>query len=196
MWLFNFFKKKKPKLTLIVTNSAPEITITKPIEAEMSVIPEIKPELSKPKTATGVSAKGIEFLFHGEGFRTKPYLDTKGVATIGFGTTYYPDGKRVTMQDKTITRDEALALAMHHIKNEVETPINKLIKTKLNQNQYDAIVSLVYNIGIGNFSTSTVLRKINAGDFDAAADAFLLWNKPAELIGRRKRERELFKRSV
>lgn len=185
----NFFKKKKPKLTLIVTNPTPEIVAT-PVE----IIPEIKKEESK--FATGVSMNGIECIFKDEGFRTKPYLDTKGVPTIGFGTTYYPDSKRVTMQDKTITRDEALSFAMHHIKNEIEIPINKLIKTKLNQNQYDAVVSLVYNIGIGNFSTSTVLRKINAGDFDAAADAFLLWNKPAELIGRRKRERELFKRSV
>jgi lysozyme len=86
---------------------------------------------------------------------------------------------------------------------EFEGYVNRAVKVKLTQNQFDALVSLVYNIGPPNFNGSTLLRKLNAGDYAGAADQFLVWNKGrvgrklvviSGLVNRRNAERQLFLR--
>ena len=135
---------------------------------------------------------GIDFLHEREGYRSKPYLDTKGIPTIGYGNTYYPDGRKVTMQDKPLT--PALAEQLFHaMVDPLEKQINALIKTKLTQNQYNAIVSFTYNVGIGALSNSTALKKINANPNDPTIrEALMRFNKPPEIIGRRKMEADLY----
>ena len=130
-----------------------------------------------------------------EGLRLTAYRDANGVLTIGYGHTG-PD-----VQDGlTWTRDQAIAGLAHDMLNADHDIIND-VHVILNQNQFDALVSLDYNIGGHHFETSTVLRKLNAYDYQGAADAFMMWVQPgsANELGLRRRraaERELFLRAV
>lgn len=136
--------------------------------------------------------KGRKALHDREGLRLKPYLDTRGVPTIAIGNTYYLDGKKVTMQDKSLSIQEATLLG-NVTANRFAFEVNKLIKSKVNQNQFNACVSLAYNIGVGRFKTSTALRLINKNPNDPAiAKAFMMWTKNKELIVRRKSEVEQY----
>ena len=136
-----------------------------------------------------------------EGFYSKPYICPAGVPTIGYGTTYYPNGKRVTMKDPPISKEYAAQIARTVIAKDFEAAIDKYVKTKLTQFQFDAVVSLLYNIGVPNFLSSSVLRHLNSGNFAAAAEAFLPWNKGRVngvltvlpgLVIRRAAERKMF----
>lgn len=121
------------------------------------------------------SKKIVEFITKFEGFEAKPYLDIAGVPTIGYGATYYQDGKKVTMQDPPITKACALDLKMFHLK-QTENAVNKLVKSKVNQNQFDALVSFTYNLGEGNLKSSTLLKKVNANPNDRSIEKeFLKW---------------------
>jgi lysozyme len=73
-----------------------------------------------------------------------------------------------------------------------EPAVRESVRTQLKQNQFDALVSMAFNIGAGGFRGSTVVKRLNARDFGGAADAMLLWRRPPEIIPRRRRERELF----
>lgn len=131
---------------------------------------------------------GYSELHKREGLRTKPYLDTRGVPTISLGVTYYPNGRKVTMQDKPLTIEEAERLGKV-IADRFATEVTALIKSKVNQNQFNALVSLAYNIGIHGFIKSTVLKLVNKNPNDPMIrQAFMLWTKNKELIGRRKSE--------
>lgn len=130
-----------------------------------------------------------------EGLRLKAYLDSVGVWTIGYGDTG-PD----VVKGLAITKGQAEERLRRRLV-EFEGYINRLVKVSLTQNQFDALVSLVYNIGPTNFASSTLLRKLNAGDYVGASDQFLVWNKGrvdgklvviAGLTNRRKAERQLF----
>lgn len=135
---------------------------------------------------------GYEALHEREGLRLKPYLDTRGIATIAIGNTYYLDGRKVTMKDKLLTKDQAIELGNITADN-FATKVNALVKSKLNQNQFNALVSLAYNIGITGFQNSTVLRRVNINPNDPAIkNAFMMWTKNPELIGRRKSEIEQY----
>lgn len=128
-----------------------------------------------------------------EGLRLKAYLDTGGVWTIGYGHT----GPEV-VEGLTITLDGAERLLREDLRT-AEGHVNKLVKVALTQNQFDALVSFVYNIGGGAFKESTMLRLLNAGDYEGAANQFPRWNKDngkvvAGLTNRRREERELFLR--
>ena len=145
-----------------------------------------------------ISARGLELIKEFEGFGSKPYWDVVKIPTIGWGNTYYPDGKKVTLNDKPISEIEATELLSYVAQKDFADKIFPLIKVKVSQNKFDAMVSLAYNIGVGNFSKSTLLKKVNSGDFDGASNEFLKWNKSGgkELLGltkRRKREYDLFK---
>lgn len=142
------------------------------------------------------SNAGIELLKEFEGLRLKAYQDSVGVWTIGIGHT-----KDVKAGD-VITYQQAINFLYQDIK-EAETAVNRMVRVfdVLTQNQYDALVSLVYNIGAGNFQNSTVLRETNRRNFNLAADAFRRFNKGrvkgvlVELKGltrRREAERNLF----
>jgi lysozyme len=136
---------------------------------------------------------GVNFLMNEEGLRLKPYLDSVGIPTIGIGMTYYPDtGKRVTMKDKPLTQEQALSYFMKIVKP-YETAVWSVTRDDINQNQFNSMTSLCYNIGVNAFKNSTVVKRVNANPSDIKiADAFLMWKKPAVLLPRRKREVALY----
>ena len=135
-----------------------------------------------------LNSKGYKALHDREGLRLKPYLDTRGIPTISLGVTYYPNGRKVTMQDKALTIEEAGNLATVTA-DKFAFQVDKLLTSKVNQNQFNALVSLAYNIGITGFRNSTVLRKVNINPNDPAIkEAFMMWLKNPELKGRRESE--------
>lgn len=121
-----------------------------------------------------ISQKGIELLKHYEGCRLTAYQDSVGIWTIGYGNTYYEDSKRVQSGQK-ITQQRAEQLLLI-ILQKYELAVKNALKVEVKQHQFDALVCLCYNIGIGNFVQSSLLGKINAKD-DKASERFLLWNK-------------------
>lgn len=136
---------------------------------------------------------GIDFLTNEEGLRLSPYLDSVGIPTIGIGMTYYPgSGKRVTLKDKKLTKEEAQQM-FRQIVVPYETAVWSVTRDDITQTQFNALVSICYNIGVNGFKSSTVVKRVNKNPLDPKiADAFLLWKKPAVLIGRRKREIALY----
>ena len=139
-----------------------------------------------------MSENGLKFLINNEGVVLKPYLDTKGIPTIGVGCTYYEDGSKVKMTDPPITEKRAMEMFRFILKHYELTVYSNTIDT-INQNQFDSLVSLCYNIGQTNFKNSTLVKRINAGASDQSIkNAYMMWNKPPEIIKRRKRECELY----
>lgn len=149
-----------------------------------------------------ISKEGLELIKGFEKFMPKPYIDAVGVHTIGYGNTYYPDGRKVTMQDATITEGQATIL----LETVFEKDFAKYIPDNVNQNQFDALSSLVYNIGTGAFFKSTLRKKVKVNPNDASIEQeFLKWNKGrilgqlVELKGltiRRKKEAELYFKQI
>ena len=142
-----------------------------------------------------VSLFGIDLICGFEGLRLKAYDDGVGVWTIGFGTTIYPNGIRVKKGD-TCTEAQAKAYMAHDLKK-FESTVNRAVTVPLNQNQFDALVSLAYNIGIGAFSKSTLVKKLNAGDIRGAAEQFDVWvnaggKRMQGLVNRRVKEKGIF----
>src|SRR5574344_5424 len=131
-----------------------------------------------------------------EGFRAKPYKCPAGVPTIGYGSTFYSNGKKVTLKDKLITEQDATNLLTTVVTN-FSSGVSKLLKIQVTQNQFDALVDFAYNVGIGNLKSSTLLKKVNAKNFSGAALEFIKWNKAdgkvlPELTKRRTPEKDLF----
>ena len=144
-----------------------------------------------------LGSKGLELIKSFEGFYSKPYLDPIGIPTIGYGATYYPDKRKVTMKDKPLTEKEASDLLRVMMTN-YENDVKRLVKRELNQNQFDALVSFTYNLGGANLGKSTLLKKVNANPCDKTIkDEFLKWNKAGGkvlngLTRRRNAEAELY----
>jgi lysozyme len=121
--------------------------------------------------------KGYLFITKHEGLRLKPYLCPAKFPTIGYGNCYYPDGKRVTLLDKQITKQEALEM-FKEIANKFAKRVDELVTSNITQNQFNALVSFAYNVGTGNFASSTLLKKVNKNPNDLTIKAeFLRWNK-------------------
>ena len=144
-----------------------------------------------------VSKNGLDLIKEFESFKSKPYLCPSQKATIGFGSTYYPDGKKVTLQDKEITEEKAFEILEYIANKDFGSNINKVVKVPLNQNQFDALVSFAYNIGNGNFNSSTLLRWLNQGNYKEASMQLLRWDKSKGIVlngltKRRKAEKALF----
>ncbi|ELT1236863.1 lysozyme [Salmonella enterica] len=141
-----------------------------------------------------ISARGLAALKHEEGCKLTAYPDSRGVWTIGTGHTGKVDGVAVH-KGMTITQDTADRL-LHDDLSWVEHCITERVTVPLNQNQYDALCSLIFNIGASAFIGSSVRRYLNAGNYIAAADAFLKWSRagsnPTLLAPRRGRERVMF----
>lgn len=142
------------------------------------------------------SQKGLDIIKSFEGLRLKAYQDQIWVWTIGYGTTYYADGRKVKMGD-VITKEQAEAELRHYVNDKCRL-INEALKNCLNQNQYDAICSFVYNLGIGAFNKSTLLKKINVNPDDPMIKGeFMKWVKAGGrtlpgLIKRRAQEAEIY----
>lgn len=141
-----------------------------------------------------ISENGISKLKVEEGERLTGYKDTRGIPTIGVGHTGIVDGKPVAV-GMVISKDKSSDLLRSDLAW-VEKSIATNMKVPLNQNQYDALCSLIFNIGPTAFANSTVLKRLNSGDYKGAADAFMMWKKagndPERLLPRRQRERALF----
>ena len=141
--------------------------------------------------------KGYLLITKFEGLRLKPYLCSAKIPTIGYGNTYYPDGKRVTLLDKEITKQEAFDM-FKEVANRFAKRVNELVTSNINQNQFNALVSFAYNVGTGNFSSSTLLKKVNRNPDDLTIkDEFLRWNKAGGkvlngLTNRRNEEADLY----
>ena len=135
-----------------------------------------------------LSQNGYNKLHGREGLELHPYLDTQNVPTIAMGNTYYLDGRKVTMKDKPLTLAEAIELGKLTA-DDFAKYVDAKIKTKVNQDQFDACVSIAYNIGKTGFANSTFLRLINIDPNDIKiADAIAMWRKNKEIIGRRASE--------
>ena len=120
-----------------------------------------------------------------EGFSSKPYLCPAKIPTIGYGNTYYSDGKRVTLLDKSISKQDAFDM-FKLITDKFASKVSNLVKRPLNQNQFNSLVSLAYNIGMANFMNSTLLKKVNKDHNDILIGLeFKKWNKvnKKEVIG-------------
>src|SRR5690554_4403486 len=142
------------------------------------------------------SPTGEALLHHFEGFRSEAYLDPVNIWTIGYGNTRYEDGTPVRKGDH-VTRERGAEL-FRNILRGFERAVLDAVKVPLTQGQFDALVSLAYNIGSGAFRSSTLLRVLNAGDYEGAADQFLRWNRGGGrvlpgLTRRREAERKLFR---
>lgn len=142
-----------------------------------------------------VSPSGFDLICNFEGLRLKAYDDGVGVWTIGFGTTKYPGGVRVKKGD-VCTLDQAKAYMQNDLKS-FEQTVNNTVKVPLNQNQFDALVSLAYNIGSTAFKNSTLVKRLNEGNYKAAANQFNVWvnaggKRMQGLVNRRAAESTLF----
>lgn len=143
--------------------------------------------------ATRHSIEAVHLISQSEGCRLTAYKDQAGVVTIGYGHT----GTGAAM-GATISPEDAELLLSEDLKV-VDEAIGHLVQVPLTQSQYDATCSLIFNIGRGHFSKSSVLRCLNAKEYKLAADHFLDWRMAAGkinpgLVARRARERELFLR--
>lgn len=141
--------------------------------------------------------KGYLLITKFEGLSLKPYLCSAKIPTIGYGNTYYPDGKRVTLLDKEITKQQAFDM-FKELANRFAKRVDALVTSNINQNQFNALVSFAYNVGTGNFASSTLLKKVNRNPNDLTIkDEFLRWNKAGGkvingLTNRRNEEADLY----
>ena len=156
----------------------------------------------KPNDQMTTSDNGYNLIKTFEGKRNKPYLCSAGVPTIGYGTTRYPNGIKVSLNDEPITDKECDEYLRHFVVGVCERSIKENVLVPLTQNQFDALISFIYNVGGANFKSSTLLKLINSSDFENASKEFILWNKvtqggqkvpSAGLTRRRNDETALFK---
>jgi lysozyme len=144
-----------------------------------------------------ITPQTLHFVEGCEGCRLKAYKDSRGIWTIGVGMTML-NGRPVKSTD-VITQtqaDQMFRSTAQYTQDHVLGMVNPIVKPRLTANHITALTSLAYNIGLGGFEGSTVLRKLNTGDFKGAADAFLKWTRAGgdktALLSRREKERGLF----
>ena len=146
---------------------------------------------------TKLDNAGIELICRFEGFSSRPYLCSAKVPTIGYGTIRYPNGKKVTLQDKDITVEQAKDLMLHDL-IQFELAVDAMCRDDINQNQFNALVSFAYNLGATALRGSTLLKKVNASPNDPfIRNEFLKWVRAGGvvvtgLIRRREIESKLY----
>lgn len=118
-----------------------------------------------------ISAAGLQLIENSEGFSSTVYNDVAGIPTIGYGHRVrpgesFPDG---------VTQAQAQAILSSDVQT-AEAAVTRLVTVPLTQGQFDALVDFTYNLGAGNLETSTLLRDLNAGNYDAAASQLLVWD--------------------
>ena len=145
-----------------------------------------------------IDQKGIDLIIKWEGLRLKPYLCSAGVPTIGYGSTYYANGTKVSLKDPEITKECAVELFKSTIKN-YEDAVTIMIGSKtITQNQFNALVSFAYNLGNNALRTSTLLKKVLANPSDKTIEnEFNKWvnaggKKLQGLVNRRKEEAQMY----
>jgi lysozyme len=149
-----------------------------------------------------ISNNGVAIIKTFEGLRLSAYTDSAGVWTIGYGSTRYQNGKVIKPNDKLANEQQADILFRNTL-NQYENAVTDFVKITLTQNQFDALVSFTYNVGIYALKDSSLLQKLNKGDYASVAEAFLPWDKITDpktgkkialdtLTKRRQKERDLF----
>lgn len=144
--------------------------------------------------------KGREFMVQEEGLRLHPYKDDAGIPTIGIGCTWYPGGKKVTMNDAELASEAAAWELFDKVNASFLMTVYSTTRDDITQNQFNALLSLCYNIGTGDFKKSTVLRLVNERpDNPRIEEAFYMWRfstingvKKPILAARRRREAKLY----
>lgn len=140
-----------------------------------------------------VSQKGLDLVKQFEGLRLNAYLDSVNVPTIGYGTTVYPNGNKVKIGD-VCTKEEAET----YLRTDINRRAAAVGEIGVNQNQFDAILSFCYNLGLGAWNKSTLRKKILANKNDPTIETeFNKWNKAggkvlAGLVKRRQAEADLY----
>lgn len=135
----------------------------------------------------------IDLIKRFEGFKPDAYLCPAGVPTIGYGSTMWSDGKKVQLGQK-ISMADAEKLLMWEVTNKSKA----ITQLSLNQNQFDALVSFAYNVGVGAINRSTLVKKAKLNPNDATIrDEFMRWTKAGGkelpgLVKRRKAEADLY----
>jgi lysozyme len=144
-----------------------------------------------------VTNDAIKLLHKYEGLVLDAYLCPAKVPTIGYGNTFYEDGSKVKMGDK-ITKERAIELFENVLENNFASQVKRLIKSRVTNNQFSALVSFAYNVGIGNLKRSTLLKLVNSNPNDPAIrNQFMRWNRAGGkvLLGltrRRESEADLY----
>ena len=129
------------------------------------------------KKITKIGKKGLDLIKLFEGLKLKPYLCPAGIPTIGYGATFYENGKKVTLKDKPITKERAEELLINQMKT-FEQYVDSFCIDTLTQNQFDALVSFCFNVGPQALRASTLLKKVNKNSNDPSIkDEFLKWCK-------------------
>ncbi|WP_083909755.1 lysozyme [Methylocystis rosea] len=145
-------------------------------------------------TALRMSADGRARLMQREGVRTRAYRDSKGVWTIGVGHTANA-GAPIPKPGMVITRQEV----DEHLSRDLvkyENIVNRNVRVPLTQGQFDSLVSICFNVETALLPKSTIVKRLNKGDYRGAANAIMLYNKPPEIIGRRESEQQQFIRAT
>ena len=126
---------------------------------------------------TKASQKGLDLIKRFEGLKLKPYLCPASIWTIGYGNTYYPSGAKVKGTDPAITKEKAEEL-LKFLLTSYEKGVDSFCRDDINQNQFDALTSFAYNVGVGNLQKSTLIKKVNKNPNDPSIRAeFMKWNK-------------------
>lgn len=125
-----------------------------------------------------ITQRGIDFIKSWEGFREHAYQDSAGIWSIGYGTVLYENLKPVKRGDK-ITQAQATILFAIQLKK-YEKAVNDIVTSMIHENQFDALVSFAYNVGIASLKRSTLLKKVNANPNDPnISTEFRKWNRAA-----------------
>lgn len=143
------------------------------------------------------SSKGLEIIKRHEGLVLKPYLCPARVPTIGYGATYYPNGNKVKMTDPSIDEIQAENMLKSMLVS-YENGVSRYVQRTINQNQFDALVSFAYNLGLGALKSSTLLKRINEDPCNLDIQKqFMRWVRAGGkelkgLVKRRMEEAELY----
>jgi lysozyme len=149
-------------------------TGTSPVAAAIADAARRSPRIAI--AALSFSAIGLIGLAASEGYTDSAIIPTKGdVPTLGFGTTTRPDGSPVQLGDKTNPVEALQRKARDIVK--FEGALKSCVRVPLTQGEYDVYVDHAYNIGPGAFCSSTIVRRLNAGDYTGACNAILMWNR-------------------
>ena len=146
---------------------------------------------------TKISQEGINLIKRFEGLRLEPYKCAAGVPTIGYGNTFYENGKKVTLKDAAINESRAEELLRNSL-NKFEQYVDSYCVDSITQYQFDALVSFCFNLGPANLKSSTLLKKVNTNPNDETIRAeFLKWTKAGGrtlkgLVTRRTAEADLY----
>lgn len=117
-----------------------------------------------------------------EGFYPRPYLCPAGVPTIGYGATFYEDGRRVTLRDPAIDQKRAEELLLWHLQKRFLPAVAVLCPGVDDPERLAALLDFTFNLGDGNLRASTLRRKVNAGDWAAVPGQLLRWNKAGGVV--------------